>query len=659
MEQAAKRQKFTSLGEQAETAEFLVKSKSYENARKEAEASLGCLQRDARSAISSLPDLARIFVARGKAILYPLVHRLPNSSMASEQESVVRGTLEEARAAFELAWRIHPPNIEAKELDEWVSKKLSAVENFMELDDAGSSENGGDEDNHATQVGSGFKPEESLLEANMIDAAVNATIRPHVEVKDSARPLGHPNLEVKDSARPLGHPNANDRVLVETTSHDNAGVTTPQTVDVVIVGAGASGIGVAVSLVDHFGISREQVCILERGAKVGETFRRWPKEMRFISPSFNQQSWTKSFDLNSIAYGTSPASFLGEEHPTGEQYASYLEYVASETCLNIHFHTEVLKVSPVGSPRKPEFDVHLHEGCVETEAKHSKVLRCKYVVWAAGEFQYPKKHAAFPGSELCLHNSQVSSWEKLPGNDFVVVGGYESGLDATVHLARAGRNVTVVASTPCWEISTSDPSTELAPFTRDRLREVTKEGFPNPPKLYGGLRVTRVEQLGDQYLLHTEPNSQREQDHDMQDVTAHVIRTTSPPILGIGFEGSVAKLVANLFEWGDPTDEHADETQVKSADNCAAGSPLLTDEDESTKTEGLFLVGPAIRHKELVFCFIYKFRQRFGLVAESIARRLGVKSGKELRDAVKACRNMDMFLDNLAPIMDCSEEGCC
>ena len=31
---------------------------------------------------------------------------------------------------------------------------------------------------------------------------------------------------------------------------------------------------------------------------------------------------------------------------------------------------------------------------------------------------------------------------------------------------------------------------------------------------------------------------------------------------------------------------------------CAEGSPLLTNHDESTKTPGLFLVGPAVRHGE-------------------------------------------------------------
>ena len=70
----------------------------------------------------------------------------------------------------------------------------------------------------------------------------------------------------------------------------------------IIVGAGAAGVGTALMLTATFGLDPSRVLLIERGEAVGETFRRWPAEMRFISPSFNQQGWTKSFDLNSVAY---------------------------------------------------------------------------------------------------------------------------------------------------------------------------------------------------------------------------------------------------------------------------------------------------------------------------------------------------------------------
>ena len=57
---------------------------------------------------------------------------------------------------------------------------------------------------------------------------------------------------------------------------------------VIIVGAGAAGIGCAVSLTDVFGLAPSRVLLLERGETIGTSFRMWPDEMRFISPSFNQ-----------------------------------------------------------------------------------------------------------------------------------------------------------------------------------------------------------------------------------------------------------------------------------------------------------------------------------------------------------------------------------
>ena len=72
--------------------------------------------------------------------------------------------------------------------------------------------------------------------------------------------------------------------------------------------------------------------------------------------------------------------------------------------------------------------------------------------------------------------------------------------------------------------------------------------------------------------------------------------------------------------------------------------------DESTLTPGLFLVGPAVRHDTLSFCFVYKFRQRFGVVADAMARGLGLDTA----EAVERCREMNMFLDDF----ECCADGC-
>ena len=121
--------------------------------------------------------------------------------------------------------------------------------------------------------------------------------------------------------------------------------------DVIVVGAGAAGVGTALMLTETFGLHKSRVALMERGARVGETFRLWPDEMKFISPSFNQQGWTDSFDLNAVSHGTSPAFSLHTEHPSGKEYAAYLEALAKKHELNVRTLTEVVSIRPIGATK--------------------------------------------------------------------------------------------------------------------------------------------------------------------------------------------------------------------------------------------------------------------------------------------------------------------
>ena len=81
------------------------------------------------------------------------------------------------------------------------------------------------------------------------------------------------------------------------------------------------------------------------------------------------------------------------------------------------------------------------------------------------------------------------------------------------------------------------------------------------------------------------------------------------------------------------------------------GEPIVTEEaDESTLVPGLFLSGPIVQHRGVNFCFIYKFRQRFAVVADAIAQRLGM----DTTEAVEARRTAGMYLDDLS----CCVESC-
>ena len=57
-----------------------------------------------------------------------------------------------------------------------------------------------------------------------------------------------------------------------------------------------------------------------------------------------------------------------------------------------------------------------------------------------------------------------------------------------------GRRCTVVSSTAYWRVATEDPSTELAPYTAERVRAACAS--PTPPRLLAPLRVIAVERAG-------------------------------------------------------------------------------------------------------------------------------------------------------------------
>jgi thioredoxin reductase len=344
--------------------------------------------------------------------------------------------------------------------------------------------------------------------------------------------------------------------------------------DVIVVGAGAAGVGVGMALK---GVGVESMILLERGA-VGESFRRWPEDMRFITPSFTSNAFGL-VDLNAVHPYTSPAFSLEEEHPRGRQYAQYLDAVARYADLPVRTGVDVRSVSF----KNNGFSLETNGG-----AYHARFL-----VWAAGEFQYPRK-GGFMGAELCVHNSEVGSWRSWKGESIAVIGGYESGLDAAWHLSRAGKAVVVIDPAGPWEKSDeSDPSLVLSPYTMARLRRMKRDDSEKHVRFVAE-EVRQVDALTDQFIVRTE---------------THDIATDDRPVLATGFKGSLT-LIRDLLAW-----------------DAADDLPVLTQAaDESTRTPGLFVCGPMVRHRAAngvaILCFIYKFRMRFALIAAAIASRM-------------------------------------
>jgi putative flavoprotein involved in K+ transport len=68
----------------------------------------------------------------------------------------------------------------------------------------------------------------------------------------------------------------------------------------------------------------------------------------------------------------------------------------------------------------------------------------------------------------------------------------------------------------------------------------------------------------------------------------------------------------------------------------------LTKCDESAICPGLSLCGPQVQQEDEIFCFVYKYQQRFVVVLNEIATRLGLDTKK----IVAKCRQKHMFLDD-------------
>jgi thioredoxin reductase len=361
--------------------------------------------------------------------------------------------------------------------------------------------------------------------------------------------------------------------------------------DVLIIGAGPSGIGTAITLME-FGV--KNILVVDKES-IGASFLLWPKETRLITPSFTGHQFG-GLDLNAITYATSPAYTLSTEHPSGREYQRYLLECAKE------FKVPFKKETILSIKKESEyFECSTQDG----------MIHATYVVTAIGEFNFPNTEP-FEGAELCRHTATISSYDAITGDVIYIIGGYESGTDAAIHLSKNKKHITIFDTNNPWDRRESDPSVTLSPFTLDRLREEMRAGSINLSPQEKVIRVTLDQGV---YTIETNRES---------------YTTITQPILASGFI-SVPPLIKNIF-------------------NSQHGIPLISDIDESTIVPNAFLVGPKVFHSNVIFCFIYKYRQRFGIVANAIATRMGIQTSA----SVEFYRNKTMYLDDLS----CCNDAC-
>ncbi len=187
------------------------------------------------------------------------------------------------------------------------------------------------------------------------------------------------------------------------------------------------------------------------------------------------------------------------------------------------------------------------------------------------------------------------------------------------HLAYLGNEVHLFTDHFGQNTTKPDPSISLAPITKERLASI---------KAQAAGRVFITEHKTAQEITYSKGT------YTVVFSDGSLAKSSHQPILATGFAPSFNQIAgAELFE----KDQH--------------GLPLVTEQDESTRYQHCFLIGPSLRHSETIFCYIYKFRQRFAPIIREIAQREKLPIDKH---GLAFYQTNQMYLDDLS----CCQVNC-
>lgn len=206
--------------------------------------------------------------------------------------------------------------------------------------------------------------------------------------------------------------------------------------DVLIIGSGFSGLGMASALQRE---GKRRYLVLEKAASVGGTWR----ENRYPGCACDVPS-----HLYSFSFAQNPG-WTRDFAPQGEILA-YLERVATDEGLRPHlrFNVEVTEA---------HFDEAAGGWSVKTGA--GEVHRARHLVLGVGGLHHPK-FPEVPGRErfrgLQLHSAQWDPAVSLEGKHVAVIGTGASAIQLVPALARVVKQLTVLQRTPAWVLPRHD-----------------------------------------------------------------------------------------------------------------------------------------------------------------------------------------------------------
>ena len=353
---------------------------------------------------------------------------------------------------------------------------------------------------------------------------------------------------------------------------------------VIIIGAGAAGVGMAITLQEFY---IKDVLIVEKGS-IGHSFKHWPLSTKTITPSFTTNGFGMP-DMNAIAKDTSPAFTFNEEHLSGKRYAEYLSLVATHYNLNVKTNTNVSRVTYI-------------DGIYHVSTDYG-VYTADYIFIATGDYSFPYHPFSYG-----RHYSEIQTFTQLKGDAFTIIGGNESAFDAAINLSQTGARISIYTSKTGLKKEDADPSIRLSPYTQQRLQNAIQEGALI--EMHVGYRAHKVTYQDHSYKIHFD--------------NGHIVHSHTEPIIATGFDVTQNPLIEQLF-------------QIRQSEI------QLTELDESTKFPNVFLIGATVRHQNAILCYIYKFRARFAVLARIVSLREGLPEDTSL---IQSYRQKNMFLDD-------------
>jgi thioredoxin reductase (NADPH) len=190
--------------------------------------------------------------------------------------------------------------------------------------------------------------------------------------------------------------------------------------DVIIIGAGPSGLATAIALKQH-GID---YLVLEKGTLV-DAIRRFPTNMVFFTTP-------ELMEIGGVPF-TTPY-----DKPTRQEALQYYRKVTDAFQLQISLHEEALTVEP-------------DDGVFAIETRGARgarrVRHARMVVLAMGYYDHPNL-LGVPGEDLPHVRHFYDEAHNYYRARVVIVGGRNSAVEAALELYRSGAHVTIVHRGP-------------------------------------------------------------------------------------------------------------------------------------------------------------------------------------------------------------------